>query len=158
MQRGTIFFLKAAVVLTAIPVLALCLIGLPSVANEAAQRFPAIWLYPVIIGLYATAFPFFIALHQAYRLLRLIDENLAFSESTISGLRKIKTCAAAISMLYAAFMPCLLMIAQEDDAPGLAALGLFVIVASLTIGFLANVLGRVWQEAIAMKAIHDLMV
>ncbi|MFC4101571.1 DUF2975 domain-containing protein [Paenibacillus xanthanilyticus] len=158
MKRGATFFLKAVVIAMAIPIAALCFIGLPSIANEATDRFPAIWLYPVFIGIYAAALPYFIALHQAFQLLRLIDRNQAFSENAISRLKKIRNCAAAISVLFAAIMPFLLWIAQDDDAPGLAALGLIIIFASAVIGVFAFVLQRVWQSAIAFKSENDAII
>ncbi len=64
MKRETLF-LKVVVLLMGIPVLALCLFGLPSIANEAAEHYPAHWVYPVIIGMYVAAIPFYVALYQA---------------------------------------------------------------------------------------------
>ncbi|EGW41795.1 putative membrane protein [Desulfosporosinus sp. OT] len=57
MKRETLF-LKVVVLLLGIPVLALCLFGLPSIALEAAEHYPVYWVYPVMIGMYVAAFPF----------------------------------------------------------------------------------------------------
>ncbi|MGA8942773.1 MAG: DUF2975 domain-containing protein, partial [Thermoactinomyces sp.] len=64
MKRGSTLFLKIAVILIGIPVLALCIFWLPSFANYLS--------YIVLIIVYATAVPFFFALYQALKLLNYI--------------------------------------------------------------------------------------
>ena len=158
MERGTTLFLRGTIFLIGLPILALCIFWLPWFANEAAKQYPAYWVYPVVAGMYASAIPFFAALYQALRLLRYIDRNEAFSNLSVEALKNIKYCATAISTLYAAAAPCLFFIAQEDDAPGLAALGLVVIFASAVIAVFAAVLQKLLQQAIDIKSENDLTV
>ncbi|QWU15223.1 Protein of unknown function [Paenibacillus sophorae] len=158
MERGTTLFLKATVCLIAIPILALCIFWLPWIAKEAAEHYPAYMLYPVLIGMYAAAIPFFFALYQSFRLLSYIDNNIAFSELSVRALKNIKYCAITISILYGACLPFLFVMAQEDDAPGLAALGLVIIFASFVIAIFAAVLQKLLKNAIDIKSENDLTV
>jgi hypothetical protein len=156
MKRETLL-LKIAVVLIGIPVLALC-IGLPWIANKAAEHYPAYLLYPVLTGMYMAAIPFFVALYQALRLLSFIDKNEAFSELSVRALKKIKYCAVTISILYVAVMPLFFLIAQEDDAPGIVLIGLVITFASIVIAVLAALLQKLLTNAIDIKSENDLTV
>ena len=160
MKRGTTLFLKIAVILIGIPVLALCIFLVAWIANDAAELFQifAYIKYPVLIGLYASAIPFFFALYQAFKLLSYIDKNKAFSELSVKALKNIKYCAITISILYAVVIPFFYLIADIDDAPGLIVIGLVIIFASMVIAVFAAVLQRLLQDAIDIKSENDLTV
>lgn len=57
-------FLKVAVVFIAIPILALCILGLLQVANDAVNPEYARMLNPILIGMYVSTIPFFVALFR----------------------------------------------------------------------------------------------
>ncbi|WP_158738023.1 DUF2975 domain-containing protein [Alteribacillus sp. YIM 98480] len=160
MKRGSTLFLKIAVILIGIPVLALCIFLVPEIANFAAELYPAIAYIDdlVLIDLYATAIPFYVALYQAFKLLSHIDKNKAFSELSVRALKNIKYCAIIISILYVAGMPLFYLIAELDDAPGIIVIGLVIIFASTVIAVFAAVLQRLLQEAINIKSENDLTV
>ena len=158
MERGTTLFLKVTVFLIGIPILALCIFWLPWIANEIAEHYPSFLLYPALIGLYGSAIAYFAALYQAFRLLSLIDKNNAFSDLAVRGLKNIKYCAITISILNVAVLPLLFLIAQEDDAPGLAAIGLVIPFASIVIAVFAAVLQKLLKNAIDIKSENDLTV
>ncbi|MET1013446.1 MAG: DUF2975 domain-containing protein [Paenisporosarcina sp.] len=160
MKRGTTLFLKIAVILIGIPVLALCLFLVPEIGNFAAELYPdlAYMKYLVFIDLYATAIPFFFALYQAFKLLSYIDKNKAFSELSVRALKNIKYCAITISILYVVGMPLFFLIGDKDDAPGVIVIGLVIIFASMVIAVFAAVLQRLLQEAIDIKSENDLIV
>ncbi|MUT66860.1 DUF2975 domain-containing protein [Paenibacillus sp. NEAU-GSW1] len=158
MERGTTLFLKLTVILMAIPVVALCVIGLPSIAKEGAAYFSGYLFYPALICLYASAIPYFIALYQSWKLLSYIDNNIAFSDLSVSALKKIKLCAITISALFAACSPVFYIMAENDDAPGLLAIVLVIVFASMVIAFFAAVLQRLLKQAIEIKTENDLTV
>ncbi|MBT2756749.1 DUF2975 domain-containing protein [Mesobacillus foraminis] len=160
MERGSTLFLKIAVILIGIPVLALCIFLVPQVGNFAAELYPdhAYLKYLVFIDLYGTAIPFYFALYQAFKLLSYIDKNKAFSELSVGALKKIKYCAITISGLYVIGMPLFYLIAERDDAPGFILIGMVLILASLVIAVFAAVLQRLLQEAIHIKSENDLTV
>ncbi|MGR6854865.1 DUF2975 domain-containing protein [Bacillus halotolerans] len=160
MKRGSTLFLKIAVILIGIPVLALCIFLVPQIANFAAELYPDISYlkYLVYIDLYAAAIPFYFALYQAFTLLSYIDRNKAFSELSVRALKKIKYCAITISLLLVAGMPLFYLIAEMDDAPGIILIGLVLIFASMVIAVFAAVLQRLLQEALDIKSENDLTV
>ncbi|MGZ7445505.1 DUF2975 domain-containing protein [Paenibacillus sp. TH7-28] len=157
-EQGSTLFLKAVVFLMGIVVLALCLFGVPGIANELIEYYPAMVHLPILIGMYGAAIPFFFALHQTLKLLSYIDKNIAFSESSVKALKNIRNCAIAISILYAAILPILYIIAEKDDAPGLAALGLVIVFASIVIAVFAAVLQKLLRNAIDIKSENDLTI
>ncbi|MGM0859145.1 MAG: DUF2975 domain-containing protein [Bacillota bacterium] len=160
MKQGTTLFLKIAVFLIGIPVLALCIFLVPEIANFAAELYPDIAYikYLVLINLYASAIPFYFALYQAFKLLSYIDKNKAFSELSVRALKNIKYCAITISILFVAGMPLFYLMAEKDDAPGIILIGLVVIFASMVIAVFAAVLQKLLKEAIDIKSENDLTV
>ena len=157
MKRETLF-LKVVVFLIGIPVLALCLFGLPWLANHPVNPDYAHMLYPTLIGIYATAIPYYFALYQAFKLLSYIDKNKAFSELSVKALKNIKYCAIIISSLYVVMMPFFYLVAEKDDAPGLIIIGMVPIFASMVVAVFAAVLQKLLKNAIDIKSENDLTV
>ncbi|WP_223702505.1 DUF2975 domain-containing protein [Sutcliffiella deserti] len=160
MRKGSTLFLKIAVILMGIPVLALCIFLVPEIANFAVELYPdmAYLKYLVFLVFYATAIPFYIALYQAFKLLNFIDKNNAFSALSVKALKNIKYCAVTISTLYVVGMPLFYLVAERDDAPGIILLGMLMIFASMVIAVFAAVLQKLLQDAIDIKAENDLIV
>lgn len=158
MKRGTTLFLKLAVIFIGLPVLALCLFGLTWLVDNPVSPDYDQLLYPVLIGMFASVIPFFVALYQAFKLLNYIDKNQAFSELSVKALKNIKFCAMIISGLYVVILPFVFGIADMDDAPGLVLVGMVPIFASLVIAVFAAVLQRLLQDAIDIKKENDLIV
>ncbi|MGG4267327.1 DUF2975 domain-containing protein [Peribacillus simplex] len=160
MKQVSTIFLKIAVILIGMPILALCIFLVPVIAKFAAELYPDMdyLKYLVLIDLYASAIPFYFALYQAFKLLSYIDKNKAFSELSVRALKKIKNCAITISGLYVVGMPLFYLMAEMDDAPGIILIGLVVIFASMVIAVFAAVLQRLLQEAIDIKSENDLIV
>ncbi|OIB02055.1 hypothetical protein AK95_03880 [Paenibacillus sp. LC231] len=160
MKRGSTLFLRIAVILIGIPVLALCIFVVPEIAEFIAELYPdhAYLRYLVFIDLYATAIPFYFALYQAYKLLGYIDKNKAFSELSVRVLKNIKNSATIISSLFVVGMPLFYLIAEKDDAPGIILIGMALIFASMVIAVFAAVLQKLLKEAIDIKSENDLTV
>ncbi|WP_040207385.1 DUF2975 domain-containing protein [Neobacillus jeddahensis] len=158
MKRGSTLFLKIAVILMGTPVLALCIFGLPWLAHHPFNPDYDHILYPILIGVYLAVIPFFVALYQAFKLLSYIDKNQAFSEWSVTALKKIKFCALTISGLFMVILPFIYLVAELDDAPGLLIIGMVPIFASIVIAVFAAVLQRLLQEAIDIKSENDLIV
>lgn len=160
MGKVTTMFLKIAVLLLGVPVLALCIFLVPELANVAAQLLPEFDFikYFVFIAFDASAIPFYFALYQAFKLLRYIDKNQAFSDLSVKALMKIKYCAITISILHVLILPLFYVFAELDDAPGVIFVGLVVPFASMVIAVFAAVLQKLLQEAITIKKENDLTV
>ncbi len=158
MKRGTTLFLKLAVFIMGLPVLALGIFGLIWLANNTANPQYAHILYPIIIGMYLSMIPYFIALYQSFKLLNYIDKGQSFSLISVKALQNIKFCALVISGLYVLILPFVYFVAELDDAPGLIIIGMVPIFAAMVIAVFAAVLQRLLQEAITIKSENDLTV
>lgn len=158
MKRGSTLFLRIVVFLIGAPVFGLCLAALPWLAVHPANPEYAHLLYPLVAGLYLSAAPFYFALYQAFKLLSYIDGSQAFSQLSVKALKNIKYCAVAISGLYAFMQPFVYLLADKDDSPGLAVIGMVATFAALVIAVFAAVLQRLLQEAILIKSENDLTV
>ena len=157
MKRETLF-LKIAVILIGIPVLGLCILGLHWLANNPVNPNYASILYPILIGMYVSAIPFYIAVYQAFIILSYIDKNDAFSGLSVRALKNIKYCAVTISTLYVVILPFVYLVAEKDDAPGLIIIGMIPIFASTVIAVFAAVLQKLLENAIDIKSENDLTV
>jgi hypothetical protein len=158
MKRGSTIFLRLAIICLGAPVLALGVFGLAWLPSHPANPKYAHMLYPIIIGLYVSAIPYFTALYQAFKLLNIIDKNQAFSEISVKSLINIKFCAIAVSCVYVLMMPFIFQLAEYDDAPGLVIIGMVPIFASIVIAVFAAVLVRLLKDAIEYKNDHDLTI
>lgn len=158
MKKISTIVLKGAIILLALPVLSGGIMGLVLLMNYPANPDFAPILYPIIIGLYLSAIPYFIALYQSFKLINYIDKDVSFSELSNHSLNKIKWCAMIISGLYVLILPFIADLAQMDDAPGLILMALVPIFASLVITVFAALLQRIFKEARDIKSENDLTV
>ncbi len=156
MKHGPTIILRGVVIFIGLIVLALCVFALPAgIRSELSGDFD---YGAIFLGLYVPAIPFFIALHQALKLLSYIDMNKAFSELSVRALKNIKYCALAISGLFLAGMPYIFYVADRDDAPGVAAIGFVIIGASFVIATTTAVFQQLVQNAVDIKSENDLTV
>ncbi|KKU41158.1 MAG: hypothetical protein UX58_C0010G0002 [Candidatus Wolfebacteria bacterium GW2011_GWB2_46_69] len=141
-------------------VLALCIFALPEMWQGGSVEFPMVdyAIFLIMMGMYVTAVPFFIALWQTLKLLTYIDQNKAFSELSVKALRNIKRCAAIIAVLYVGGVPLLFPIADAEDAPGMLIIGMIIACAPITVAVFAAVLQKLLQSAIDIKSENDLTV
>ncbi|KKI90872.1 membrane protein [Bacillus sp. SA1-12] len=163
MKQVSTLFLKVAVFFIGLPILALCIFLLPQIASEAIEQAAngsqlAYVVFGLLLIMYGSTIPFYVALFQTLRLLSYIDKNQAFSELSVRALKKIKNCAITISGLYVVALPFVYIIAEWDDAPGLIVIGLVIIGASMVIAVFAAVLQKLLKEAIDIKSENDLTV
>lgn len=156
MKRETLF-LKIAVFLIGLPVLALCIWVVPRVALNTGEHSPVLTIV-ALLGVYATAIAYFVALYTTIKLLSYIDQNIAFSELSVKALIKIKYCAIIISSVYVVGMPLIYYAAEVDDAPGLILIGMVIIFASFVVAVFAAVLQKLLKNAIDIKSENDLTV
>ena len=158
MKQGKITLLKIAVYAIGVVILCLCIFALPSLAKDSAQMNPefAYLQYPVLIGLYITAIPFYYALHQSLKLLSYIEDNYAFSELAVNTLGIIKHCASTISFFYVIGM--ILLGVQNALHPGIAIVGLVIVLTSIVILLFTAVLQELLKNVLKIKSENDLTI
>lgn len=115
-------------------------------------------LNPIATLMLITALPFFYALKRAYDLLRLIDQQQAFTHSAVTALKQIKQAAIAIAVLYTVIWPLIFGVAELDDAPGLVIVGGLPIFGSIIIAVFSALLQKLLTQAIEIKTEHDLTI
>lgn len=162
LKRASTFFLKTVLIVIAIGMCVFAYFAYPSIWTGVPAEWPAITetsvVYPGLMAIFLTAVPFLFALFQAFRLLQYIDKNLAFSQSSINALRNIKFAAVTMTVLYAAAMPLMFLIAEVDDAPGLILIYGAFTCAPLVVATFAAVLQKLVQNAIDLKTENDLTI
>ncbi|XXM71143.1 DUF2975 domain-containing protein [Lysinibacillus sphaericus] len=158
MNKTLTFILKSAVILTGLYVAGLSIFGLPGLAAFSAMKNPefAHLKLPVLLGLYATEIPFYLALYQAYRLIKYIESVTAFTVDAANALSMIKNCGWIISGIY--FTGALFLLIQGALHPGIAAAGLVIIFASMTISVFAALLHEMLRRALELKSNIDLTI
>ncbi|WP_430541097.1 DUF2975 domain-containing protein [Sporosarcina thermotolerans] len=158
MKRETLF-LKLAVVLMGIPILAICIFVVPEIGEFAAELYPTMpyLRYLVVIDLYASAIPFYFALYQAFKLLGIsIGRSLlGFICESIKEYQILCTYYLwRIRDRHATF----LSHGEMDDAPGIILIGLVIIFASFVIAVFAAVLQKLLTDAIEIKSENEFTV
>ncbi|MBN3524662.1 DUF2975 domain-containing protein [Paenibacillus apiarius] len=158
MLRRKTAILKLAIAIIGITALILCIFWLPGFATNRAALNPdyAYLIYPVLIVVYTTAIPFYIALYHALKLLYYIDQKNAFSEFAVESLKHIKHCAATITILYLigfAFLGFQLVLHTS-----IAIVGVVIIIAASTVAIFAAVLQELLTHALEIKSENDLTV
>jgi hypothetical protein len=152
--RVSTIFLRAALIVIVLVVLALCIFVLPMAFYQKGYSA----FIPIVSVMYVTVIPFFIALYQASKLLNYIDQNTAFSNHSVQALKSIKNCAVCIAILYSALMPYIYFLGDESDAPGIIVMGLIIVFASIVIAVFSALLQKILRVAINLKLENDLTV
>lgn len=157
MKQPTLF-LKAALGVLAILV-AFFDVMLTMGLNNSAEH-STLYGAKILCGaaLYITSLLIFFGLYQIYRLLKLIDKDLAFSEDSLKIVRKIKHTILMIFPVLLGILPMAYRIADGDDAPGVMALGLGITMIPLVAGAFAATIEKLLRNAISIKNENDLTV
>jgi len=153
MKKGSTRFLKGVIYLIGLAVMGLCVIIIGVSVSGNAGMF-----LPILLVMCVTAIPFFFALYQGLQLLDYIEKGTAFSQLSVKAIQNIKYCAFTISVIYAAAMPLVVVVAEKDDAPGAVLMGLVFVFAPLVTGVFAAVLEKLLQKAIDIQSENELTV
>jgi hypothetical protein len=161
MKRSSIVFLQAVVVLIGIAALAL-LLGMPQIEgrNKNATQFEVYFNDPLLALVYTGSIPFFMALYQAFKVLRYVGRNKVFSPQVVKALRIIKYCALAIiGFVVVEEIFILLMNNGDNDNPGVPIfMGILITFPSIVIATTAAMFERILQSAVEIKSENDLTV
>ena len=158
MKRSSTIFLQIVIVLISIGALAL-LLWEPRIegVNAHTTNFE-IYFNPFIALVYAGSIPFFVALYQAFKVLRYAGQNKVFSPKSVKALRTIKYCAIAIIGFVVVEEIFIMLNHGSDDPAGGVAIGIGITFASVIIATAAAVFQRLLQNAVDLKSENDLTV
>ncbi|MEK7071086.1 MAG: DUF2975 domain-containing protein [Patescibacteria group bacterium] len=151
-KRSQIIFLQAVIVLVGVVALAL-LIRLPLIEGRAVNLdLFSIYADPFIIYGYMASTFFFIALYQAFKLLRYIGRDKLFSLNSVKALGTIKYCAIILSILIVvAGLYIRIFHAEGDDPAGFLAICIVTTFVSIVIATTTAVFERILQGVIENK-------
>lgn len=160
MQKSSTTFLKTVIYLMGLIMIALSVILIPQIIIHISDSSAMVkWIiYPIVIGVFFTTIPFYLALYQALKLLRLIDQNHTFSEEAVFTLKRIKQCALTITGIYILTMPFIYLFAEKDDAPGVIIIGMVPLFVSFVVAVFASLLQKLFKNALEIKTENDLTV
>jgi hypothetical protein len=159
-KRSATIFLQVVIVFIGIGALALMLWE-PHLEgrNAHATLFEIYFKDPFLAYAYIASIAFFVALFQAFTLLGYIGQNRVFSLNSVRALRTIKYCAIAlVAMIGAAVAYLFIAVRGKDDIAGGVAVGLVLMFVSVVMATAAAVFERLLQNAVDIKAEHDLTV
>jgi hypothetical protein len=149
MKKFPTIFLKTAIVIIGLATLAM-MIRFPMTEGRAASlSVLEIYADPFIIYVYLSSIAFFVALYQAFKLLRLIGEDKTFTLGSVKSLRTIRHCAKVLGVLIVLAATYIrLFHAQEDDPAGFIALSIVATFICIVVGSAAATLERILQKGI----------
>lgn len=158
MKKIAVPLFQSGVLAITLVILLLAMFWLPSTAAFFAADAPeyAYLQYPLLIGIQLTLLPFLLGIYDALLLSRMAQKGEALSHDAAGRLRRIRSCAFLIALLYAAGF--LVLLQLVDMSPGIALLGLLIFFASMMIALVAGILLELLLEALAIKEEHDLTV
>jgi hypothetical protein len=112
----------------------------------------SIYADPFLVYGYLASIAFFVALHQAFKLLGYIGQNKVFSLNSVRALRTIRYCAIALGIFIAmAGLYIRIFHAQDDDPAGFIAVCIVTAFISIVIATAASVFERILQNAVDIK-------
>jgi len=143
-------FLQVVIVLIGIGALAFMLWEPHIEGRNAHATLSEIYFNdPFLAYAYTASIAFFMALHQAFKLLGYIGQNNVFSLQSVRALRTIKTCAIVLIVLIGAAVAYLFIaVRDKDDIAGGVAMGLAMILVSVVVATTAAVFEKRLQKAL----------
>ena len=157
-KRSSTLFLKFVLFLIASVVL-VALIRFPLTEGRAAHLdLLSIYADPLIIYGYVASIPFFAVLYQAFKLLGYIDNNKAFSDLSVTSLKRIKYYALSLAGMVLGGLLYIRATVHNDDPAGVTMIGFVIIFASFVVATFAAVLQKLLQSATDLQSENDLTV
>jgi hypothetical protein len=160
MKKSLTIFLRGVIVLVGLVTLFI-LIRFPLTEGRAVGLdLFSVYADPFIIYGYIASVPFFVALYQAFQLLRYIGHNKVFSPNSVKALKIIKYSAITQSVLIALAVLYVRLLASlpEDDPAGFIAVAMVTIFIAVVIATAAAVFEKTLQSAVDIKSENDLTV
>lgn len=156
MKRGSTIFLKTVVYILVLGALAIASFAMWLTYN--AEGGGGIDYRPLVAVMCVAVIPFLVAQWQALKLLGLIEKGTAFSGHAVDALKKIKYCGIAISIIFLADLPYAVILADQDDAPGVVGIVFVIAFASAVIATFAALLQKLLRSVVDIKSENDMTV
>ena len=152
MKQNSTIFLQTVIVLIGIGALAL-LLWEPHIEgrNIHATNFQIYFNDPFLVLIYIGSIPFFVAVYQAFKVLRYVGQNKVFSPEAVKALRTIKYCALTIIGFVVVEEIFIMLNHANDDPAGGVFMGILITFGSTVIATAAAVFENILQSAVEYK-------
>lgn len=107
-----------------------------------------LWDLLFLVMVYGTLIPLAYVGYQSILILNSISQHEFFNHQTSQRFKNISFSALFVSGLYLLSMPALIYMAELDDAPGLAAIGLLIMVFSFAVYLACSIFKKIINEKI----------
>jgi Protein of unknown function (DUF2975) len=143
-------FLQAVIVLIGMGAFAF-LLWEPHLEGRNANATPAQIYFndPFLIYAYVASSTFFVALYQAFKVLRYARRNQILSQATVKALRTIRRCAVAL-IGFVIVGEVFFLLPYADEPPQAIVLGLLITGGSAVMATVASLLEQVLENAIGL--------
>lgn len=158
MKSWKINIFRISVVLVSIIILILLVFEIPDIANyfeREAPEFAHIKL-PLLLGIYSTGIPFFIAVFYVFKLLKLISKDAVFKMNSIDHLDVISKCCIGEIILYS--LGLIYLYIENAMQPGIILLSLFIIFVAFILYIFIEILKELLLKAVEIKRDNDLTI
>ena len=148
MKRISTLSLQVFIVLIGISALALMLWE-PHIEgrNLHATTFDIYFKDPFLAYAYLASIPFFMVLHQTFKLLGYVRQKKISSQTTMKALRAIQYCARVI-IGFVVLGEIFIMLSDSDDRAGGVFMGILVTFGAIAIATTAAKFERIFQKKI----------
>jgi hypothetical protein len=151
-------FLQVVIVLIGIGALALMLWEPHLEGRNAHATLSQIYFNdPFLAYAYIASIPFFVALYQAFKVLRYAGQNTVFSPEAVKALGTIKYCAITL-IGFVVVGEIFIMLGNSDDRAGGVFMGLLITFGSVVIATAAAMFERILQNSGDIKSENDLIL
>ena len=143
-------FLQAVIVLIGIGALAF-LLWEPHLEGRNANATPyEIYFHdPFLAYSYVASISFFVALYQAFKVLRYARNNEILSQAALKALRTIRICAIAM-IGFVVVGEVFILLPNADEPPQAIFMGLLITFGSTVIATAASLFERILQNAMGI--------
>ena len=144
MKKLNAYVLSGLLIFIGLIIFLLCAFVLPSIADDVVGHSPEVGhlKYPILLGMYATAIPFFYAIYATIVIIFTAEKESIYAGKIKHYLKQISYCAASIVILYIAGFT--ILDVSQALPPIVAVLGVIIIVVSSIVAtaalFIRNVL------------------
>lgn len=151
-RRGSTIFLQVVIVLVGVGALAF-LLWEPQIEgrNVNATLFEIYFKDPFLAYAYLGSIPFFVLLHQAFKVLGYVRQNTIFSQASVKALRVMQYCAIATIGFVAVGM-IFILLSSPDDRPPVIFMGILITLPLTVIAAAASMCEQILQNTFTERA------
>lgn len=158
MKLWRVNILRIFVILISIIMLSLFIFVLPNIADHFEKVSPELahMKLPLLIGIYFTGIPFYIAVFNVFKLLRLIERDVVFSMDSLYYLNTISKCSISEIILYLGGI--IYLYINGTRWFGITLLGALIMFISFIIYIFIEILKELLLKSVEMKTENELTI